>query len=244
MLIPLLALLLVMPQSLPEEQARKRALELHRAGQLFMQNERFEEAAGEFKKAVELDPLLMIAHYNLGQTYMALKKYPEAVAAYEGARVAIERISSIGERERGERERANRDEIHELKRTASAVRGGQMKVAQPDSMVLQLEERIRVLESLEMKGRDEVLRVPPEIDLALGSAYFRQQKLAEAEQAYAAAVAANRKLGAAHNNLAVIYMLTGRYAKAHDSIKAAEDAGFKVPAQLKADLAQRESTPK
>jgi Tfp pilus assembly protein PilF len=118
---------------------------------------------------------------------------------------------------------------------------GHIKAAQPQQQITKMEERLRVLESMEMRGRDEVVRVPAEIELALGSAYFRQQKLAEAEKAYAAAVKANGKLGAAHNNLAVIYMLTGRYPEAHASIAAAEAAGFLVPARLKADLKQRES---
>jgi Tfp pilus assembly protein PilF len=78
--------------------------------------------------------------------------------------------------------------------------------------------------------------VPAEIFLALGSAYFRQQKLEDAEREYAEAVRINRKLGAAHNNLAVIYLLTGRLDLAEESVKQAERNGFKVNPRLKDDL--------
>ena len=101
------------------------------------------------------------------------------------------------------------------------------------------EERIRMLEGSRLKGR-EVMRVPDEINLGLGSAYFRQNQLADAEKAYREAVAENSKMGAAHNNLAVIYMLTGRFKESHEAITAAEKAGFVVAPAFKSDLSARE----
>jgi len=49
-------------------------------------------------------------------------------------------------------------------------------------------------------------------------------------------VQADPKLGEAHNNLAVYYMLSGRKADAETAVKNAEKAGFKVNPQLKADI--------
>lgn len=236
-----LVLLLVMPADLPEAQARTRALQHQQAGQELMATERYEDAVDEFRQAIAQDPMLMLAHYNLGQAYMALKRYTEAALAYGAARDTILRMSSLSDRERGERERNARDERNEIRNTIQALQSGLIKAAQPQQQIMRLEERLRVLESMEMRGRDEMIRVPAEIDLALGSAYFRQQKYAEAEQAYAAAIKSNNKLGAAHNNLAVIYMLTGRYKDARAAIHSAEQAGFQVPPQFKADLAKREA---
>ena len=53
---------------------------------------------------------------------------------------------------------------------------------------------------------------------------------------YLAAIKADPKLGEAHNNLAVVYMLTQRYAEANAEVKAAEKSGFRVNPQLKDDL--------
>jgi len=153
------------------------------------------------------------------------------------------RRSSVGTRHRASPGagpgKARLDELNELKDSLTAVRTGKIKNMAVGPTVLRYEERIRVLEQLRY-GVDRQNQVPAEVHLGLGSAYFRQNLLPEAEQAYAKAVAANDRLGAAHNNLAVIYMLTGRYPQAHASIRSAEKAGFAVDKRLKADLQARE----
>ena len=58
----------------------------------------------------------------------------------------------------------------------------------------------------------------------------------DAEREYLETLKADPKLGEAHNNLAVVYMLTHRYAEADAEIKAAEKSGFRVNPQLKDDL--------
>lgn len=246
----LLALALAMGPQVQGDVARDRAQRHLRDGQDLMRSEEYEEAAGEFRKAVELDPLLMLAHYNLGQSYMALKRYPEAVKAYQDCENAVTRLSGMDLAAREERDRQNRDEIQELKSMAKARESEASRQAGPDNsaamtdaQVVKIEERIRMLEGMRLKGQ-EVLRVPPEVYVGLGSAYFRQNNLKDAEDAYGKAVAGNNKLGAAHNNLAVIYMLSGRYPQANASIKAAEKAGFRVDPRLKADLKSREGTAK
>ena len=51
--------------------------------------------------------------------------------------------------------------------------------------------------------------------------------MADAERNYRAALCVDPKQSEAHNNLAVVSLLTGRYPEADDEIKAAEKAGFK-----------------
>lgn len=237
----LLTMALLAPQA-PGDNERSRAQNHLRVGQDLMRAEQYEEAAGEFRKAVALDPLLVLAHFNLGQANMALKRYPDAVNAYLGCESAVTRLSGLDMAAREERDRENRDEIQELKslyrtleREASRQQGGQGV----DYQMVKIDERIRLLEDMRLKGQ-EAMRVPPEVYVGLGSAYFRQNNLKDAEGAYGRAVSGNKKLGAAHNNLAVIYMLSGRYPEANASIKAAEQAGFRVDPRLKADLKSRE----
>lgn len=227
----------------PEELARRKAVEHQKAGQEALNGGRPQQAVLRFRQAIETDPLLIIAHYGLGQALMALKQYPEAVTAYEGCVAAVERLGSIGQKEREERDRDNQDELQELKRSIVQLRTGQMKLDNVEIMIVRIEERIRVLEDMRMKGREPV-KVPAEVYLGLGSAHFRQNRYPEAEKAYLEAVKANSKLGAAHNNLAVIYMLTGRYAESHEAVEAAEKAGFAVNPRMKADLEAREKAAK
>ena len=82
----------------------------------------------------------------------------------------------------------------------------------------------------------EQFEAPAEVSLALGSAYFRSGNLADAEREYLAALAVNPQLGEAHNNLAVVYLLTGRIGEAEAAVEKAEAAGFRVNSQLKSDI--------
>ena len=75
--------------------------------------------------------------------------------------------------------------------------------------------------------------MPPSLSLALGSAYFRAGRLADAEREYKAAIAVDARLGEARNNLAVVYFETGRPSDAMREIELAEKAGYRVHPQLK-----------
>jgi tetratricopeptide (TPR) repeat protein len=225
---------------LPADESRRRAVEHYRSGDALLRSERYEEAAEEFRAAVELDPLFLVAHYNLGQSYMALKRYPEAVRAYRDCQEVVDRLNTVGQREREQRDRATLDEINDLKTSLVQLRTGKIKYVSATNLIVRIEDRIRVLETARFAGR-EVLRVPAEVHLGMGSAYYRQNRLSEAEDAYREAVRTDGRLGAARNNLAVIYMLTGRLADARVEMEAAERVGFAVDARFKADLEEREA---
>ncbi len=207
--------------------------EHYNAGVALMQSESWDAAAVEFEKAVALDPLMVLGHYNLGQCRMALKDYPAARRAYDASREAFSQLDSLGEKERVRRERERRDEMNELKDSLARVHT--LKNVNTQQITMRLEERIRLLESLEMRGAER-REMPAEIPLALGSAYFRQGLLPDAEREYKEAVRINKKLGAAHNNLAVIFMMTKRFDEADAAVKQAEGAGFVVSPRLKDDL--------
>jgi tetratricopeptide (TPR) repeat protein len=222
-------------------QKRQEAEMSYRRGQELMQEELFERAAAHFRTAIKLDPLMSIAYYSLGQSQMALKRYPDAIEAYAGCRDSFAQIATLSTQDKNALEKARDDEIRELKDSLQRVQQGKIKGGSTMNLEVGIQERLRVLESSRMKGHEERVGVPAEVMLALGSAYFRNNQLVEAEPAYKEAVKTNPKLGAAHNNLAVIYMLTERYPEAKESIKRAEKAGFSVPSQLKKDIETRAS---
>jgi Flp pilus assembly protein TadD len=80
------------------------------------------------------------------------------------------------------------------------------------------------------------MSVPSFVSMALGSAFFRLGRLADAEREYKATVAADPKTGEAYSNLAVVYLETGRFDEAEKAVKAAEKSGFKVNPMLKDDI--------
>jgi spermidine synthase len=55
----------------------------HEVGLLLWRSGRYEEAAAWFERAVEAEPSLELAHFNLAATYEAIGRYPEALSHYE-----------------------------------------------------------------------------------------------------------------------------------------------------------------
>ena len=134
------------------------------------------------------------------------------------------------ERHRFDVERQRDDEIKELNENIRRLtQAGQVLRA------TQAEARLRDLER--QKSTIEAAYQPPAaVLLALGSALFRNGDVATATRHWEAAIASNPMLGEAHNNLAAVYLQTGRHRDAEAEIKAAEKAGFRINPQLKEDV--------
>jgi tetratricopeptide (TPR) repeat protein len=235
-------------QEMLDQQRREEARRHYRAGEEYMMSEAFEKAADEFKKATEKDPAFALAFYSLGQARMALKQYPAAVEAYTSCKDLFLREATMDRQAKAEMDRQRRDEIQDLEQSLVRVRSGAIKGGPAgstmESQQVALEQRISVLKDQQHRDEKGGHQVPAELSLGLGSAYFRMNQMDQAEQNYRAAIGANGKLGAAHNNLAVILMLSDRLDEAEREIKAAEKAGFTVSAKFKEDLKQRLSTKK
>ncbi len=218
-----------------DEIARRQALERYRSGQQFMFMERYPEAQREFSAAVELDPLLTLARYGLGQSLMAQKLYGQAVQAFIGCREAYGKLAALRQSDMMASDRRMDEERRELRDSISRVRSGQIKGA-GEALLQQLEKRLEELETMRRGSGADRQQTPAEVSLALGSAYYRNGQRDDAEREWRAAVTTNAKLGEAHNNLAVLYLTSGRKAEAEAALKAAEKARFRVNPQLKANI--------
>jgi Flp pilus assembly protein TadD len=222
-------------QQLAEEQTRREALAYYRAGQELLLAERFEQAAEQFQRAIRKDPLLALAYYGLGQAYMGLRRYASAVVAYTDCREAYQRLAGLAQSDSISVDRQRDEEIRELRESIRQIQSGVIKVSQPGNLALKLEARVRELERMKQRSLDPA-RPPAEVSLALGSAHFRNGQLDEAEREWKDAVEGNSRLGEAHNNLAVLYMMRGRKKDAEEAIRAAERSGYRVNPNLKADI--------
>jgi tetratricopeptide (TPR) repeat protein len=243
-MVALAALPTFAQKSTPEEEQRQRqALDRYQKGQAAMASERLEEAVQDFKAAIQLDPLLTLAHYRLGQAHMSLREYAQAEKDFLGCREAYEKIAGLQFTNTEELERRRAQEIEQLQNQLSLLSTGQLKSSNP-SLPLQLQQRIDELQRNRRKGGTDTVSVPAELHVSLGSAYFRQGKLPEAEKQWKAAAAANPKLGEAHNNLAALYLMTSQLDEAEKEVKLAEKAGYPVHPRLKDDIKKaRKSTP-
>ncbi len=247
-LIPLLLsslLVTVLPlrAQIVSEQAQREALQFYRAGQEFLSSEEFEKAAESFRKAIDKDPLLALAHYGLGQSYMALRRYASAIVAFTDCRDTYARLAGMALSDTVSANQRREDEIREIRDSIRMFRSTRVKTANPSDTnpyVLQLESRLRDLEKQRQSGV-ETTKPPGEVSLALGSAYFRNNQRAEAEREWRVAIETKPSLGEAHNNLAVVYMLTMRKKEAENAVREAERAGFRVNPQLKEDIRRMSS---
>jgi len=240
--------------SVPEAE-RGPALDSYRVGRDLALAERWAEAEDPLVAATRLDPLLPEAHYALGQSYMGLKRYPEAVAAFSRSREAFA-CAALSEAGRRETEQRLDEQIRWLRDVIRKLEGdrlAQTKVTQREvnnetpatlgqsrMLIQQLEARLADLQRFKKRGSG----TPPEVFLALGSAHFNAGSLGDAEREYRAALALDPGSGDAHNNLAVVLMLTARLEEAESEVKLAEKAGVPVSPRLKDEIRKRKETPR
>jgi len=216
-----------------EDAQRRKAMELYKKGEDLLKGEKFEQAAEQFKKAIELNKDLVLAHYGLGQSYMNLKRFPDAVQGFSGARDAYYRLASLKVSDRMAAEDVGQRMVDEA-RTLTGVdgRGGTARG---------VNTRLNVLRDLEQTKRldDGNPEPPAEISLALAGAWFRQGNLEEAEKENKNALKSRPDYGQAHSNLAVIYLMSGRIPESRAAVEKAEKSGFTVNPKLKEELDRR-----
>ena len=216
---------------------RREAGQHYRAGLEFLSAEQYEKAAESFRKAIEKDRLLALAYYGLGQSHMALKRYVSAAVAFRNCREVYAELAGLALSESVLAERQRDDEIRDLRDAIRLFQSNTVKTASADrtQYIVRLEARLRELER--GKQRDVTpLKPPAFVSLSLGSAYFRNGQLDDAEREWKAAVAADSRFGEAHNNLAALFAMSGRRQEAEAAVQAAERAGYRVHPQLKEDI--------
>jgi tetratricopeptide (TPR) repeat protein len=237
-------------RSVPEPE-RAHAQDSYRVGRDLVLAERWSEAEDPLTAATRLDPLLPEAHYALGQAVMALKRYPEAVAAFSRARDAFSCAASGPARREAERrldeEMASiRDSLRGMEMERHKLSGvlwremnreTPLTLAESGRLVQQVEAHLAELQRWRTRGGGP----PPEVFLALGSAHFNAGAMEDAERAYRKALELDNHSGDAHNNLAVVLMLTSRPAEAEREVKLAEKAGIPVSPRLKDEIRKRKT---
>lgn len=228
-----LAAPVVVAQRVADEQSRYEAVQHYRAGLEFMSGEQFARAAEEFTASIEKDPLFTAAHYSRGLAYMNLQRYASALQAFQACIEASRQLYALAETNRFEAEKRRDDEIREVRESVRVLNGSGHPL-----LAIRAEQHLADLER-QKTSMSAGFRPPAEALLSLGSAHFRTGDLAAAEDEWKAAIAVNPKLGEAHNNLAVIYMTTGRLKQAEEEVKQAERSGFRVNPQFKEDLKTR-----
>lgn len=204
------------------------------------------QAEKNFRDAIALYGEFALAHYGLGRSYMAQKRYTEALQAYLRSQDLFRTQGSDRIAQQvGLLRRYNSTEVDQAARVTSAdVRMTPQGASRSTSGTqMELQNQINMLQQASQKdSRTSVVGgIPGFVSLAVGSAYFRLNQLPEAEREYKAAIDADTKYGEAFNNLAVVYLITNRVDEAEKAAKAAEKAGYKVNPSLKDDIKKKKA---
>jgi Flp pilus assembly protein TadD len=173
---------------------------------------------------------------------MGLKEFAPAISAYEHCRALYD--AQLGSRVSGrsEAERLVADDTMQLDLAIQSLSKGP-QTASTSAQLIRLQQQKQRMQ-MKVRSMDNMSLssdVPPFVLLALGSAYFRAERLPDAERVYKETVAIDPKTGEAHSNLAVLYLTTGKYDEADREVKLAEKAGFKVNPGLKDDIKKKKS---
>lgn len=217
---------------------RDRAMPQYRLGLEEMRAEQWDKAADAFQRAIEIDPAFEMAWYALGRANVSRKRYAEAVAALSKCKGLYEADAGRSFSTAQDAQQHRRDRITEIDELIRQYQSAP-PTAQTAEALRQLHETRRQLQDALQRGVAVSIEasVPSFVSLALGSAYFRLGRLADAEREYKTTIATDPKTGEAHSNLAVVYLQTGRFDEAEKAVKAAEKTGFKVNPMLKDEIA-------
>ena len=208
----------------------------YRIGLELLANEYWDDAAEAFQKAIELDAEFALAHYGLGRAEMGRQDYNAAISALAKCRSLYLAQADAGAAREMRMLQRRQEQMQQLREDIREQMAGPQS-ARRQRLVRLLQDQLSDLESRGLTNDlDLQVSAPAFVLLSLGSAYFRKGALGDAEREYLAAIKANSKMGEAHNNLAVVYLLTDRYELAEQAVKQAERNKFRVDPQLKEDI--------
>jgi Flp pilus assembly protein TadD len=221
---------------------------LFRSAQAFLDRGAWEQALTPLREATRLEPQLALAHYAVGQALIELGRYAEAPPAFGAAREAFRCPAGGGAAQRAQLDRAIaelRDQVRSYQRerlVRGSIRWQEANRSTPPTMgeslrtLERMEQRLQELERWRKKGL--AAREPPEVALALGTALFRSGRVTEAERGFLAALEIDPGCGDAHQNLAVVFVATGRIAEAEREVRLTERAGVPVHPRLREEIAR------
>jgi tetratricopeptide (TPR) repeat protein len=241
-LMPIAAftLTLVAPLAHQETAAPVRADVFYREGIEHLKEERFAEAIRSLNQAVSIDERHAMAYYMLGRAHLFRQDYEEALKALLRSRDIYVADASQQFRSRADAEAYWRRMQTEVDAALSTLRANPKPDPRAIEQIRQLDERKRQIQRAQQgRDTDASVPVPGFVLVSLGSAYFRVNKWADAEDTFRAALKADPRAGEAYNNLAVLCMELERYDEAERFVRTATKLGLRVAPGLEQEIARR-----
>lgn len=194
-----------------------------------------EKAREQFEKALAASHAFPDAHLGLGMIAMRAGNFDDALQHYEAARDAYDDYGEAlldVEAKRFSDAQANIRDLQDSIQSLQSSTGGQVS-----NQVAQLQNRIAMLQAVQPPQPGEDEGPPGEIYFYIGNALFQLQRVADATEAWETCREKSPDFPMVYNNLALAYWQGGRLDDAMASLAKAEELGFPVNPQFKADLA-------
>ncbi|HOT01982.1 MAG TPA: tetratricopeptide repeat protein [Acidobacteriota bacterium] len=188
-----------------------------------------------FQQSLKTYPLVPGAYVELGKIAMARQNPAQAVEFYLKARDTYHALhdQKLKDLNRVQNEERQRAQNSQTARNSTSGSGGFAKNAVIESRNQMTEDQRDIV-----KEHQEV-DIPALFYLYLGGAYMRLGKHDLAEQEFTAGIRRDPALAPLHFNLAVVYLVKGRYDQSATEARTARDLGFQLPPQFVQDLESR-----
>ena len=199
-----------------------------------------ESARSAFSKALGLAESFPDAHLGLGHVAMKQGRYEEALREYSLARDGFRDLGETLHDLRDQRYKTAQQEIAALRialrnfQSSGSSQSGD-STAGP-RQVFEYEDEIHKLEAIEPPETGTTGEPPGEVHFYIGNAQFRLGRLDDALASWETCAGKSPAFAYVRVNLAVLYWKRGRFEDARQSLSRAEELGFPVDPQMKADL--------
>ena len=146
-----------------------------------------------------------------------MNRYQEAIRAFTTCRDNYLAEAGTKFSSSYDANRAREDRLTELQELGRQSQSGPQTIQTQENQRM-IQNAIKETQANAARGMNVSIdtSVPAFVSLSLGSAYFRAEQMGDAEKEFKSAIQTDSKSGEAHNNLAVLYFLTGRPSLAAD----------------------------
>jgi len=243
-ILPCLSLCLVAAHAVAHADATadlRRAANMVQRGDKAFKSGDPDKARKMFQDALEVVPDFPDARMGLGHLAMQEGRIEAALQEYTIARDAYASFGELMRSYQAEKYSAAQLEIRRLEDEIRTINDPRLLITDTTRAMktLQLENAIEKLRALTPPSEEKVPQPPAEVYFHLGNALFRLNRHDEAVEVWKTCAERNPQFALVHNNLAVAYMMQGRFDEARQSIATAEQLGMTVSPDLKADLERR-----
>lgn len=214
----------------------KRAMSLVTRGEKSLGTGNLDRAEEQFQKSLDTLEGFPPALIGLGHVAMARGEFEKALDNYRASIDSYDLLGAVMREIQAQRYTRAEAEIRSLEDSLNNLRQNSSSgtVNLDASKVENQIERLRAIEP--PSPDDEEQEVPGEIYFHIGNALFRLNRVGEAIDAWHECARRSPEFAMVHNNLAFAYFQQGKIDEARTELALAEELGFPVHPQFKADL--------